>query len=477
MLKRCSHILILAVLLISNIQSAVAQQRNSLSISRDRMALQIDLKSGKKALDSIFNIAGIGSQGIDKVMQGDLSPFVIDGWNLVSRQDNILRLEKSLDVLNKNPQDNPYDITMHLPQIKGRPGYPGAIKYGVNRFAKVTVIELASGMTRFILPDHNQARRVFLSGSFNDWSTLKGLMLKTDGGWVIDIKLKPGAYEYKYIVDGGWITDPNNYLRTSDGGGNTNSVYYKYNHTFKLKGHAAAHRVMLAGDFNNWNSNELVMTNNNGVWEEQLYLSEGIFAYKFLVDGNWITDPANSITEKDDSGNINSILKLGETVNFKLSGYSNAQKVFIAGNFNNWKPEELAMMKTPDGWKTRLVLGAGNYQYKFIVDGKWITDLDNPNTAVEGGKTNSLISVKPNYTFRLKGYANARSIKLAGTFNNWDQNSLSLKHEGNEWMISLYLRPGKYLYKFIVDGQWISDSANKLWENKDFHNSVLWIEQ
>src|SRR3569833_2150219 len=316
-MRKCgAYILVLAVLLISNVRIAIAQQRNSLNISHDHLTFQLDLKSGKKSLDSILNLAGIRPEATDKILQGDLSPFVIDGWDLTSRQDNLLHLEKSLNTLNNNPQDNPYDITLHLPQIKDRPGYPGLIKFGVNKFAKVTVMELASGVTRFILPDYSRARRVFLSGNFNDWSTLNGLMVKTDGGWVLDIKLKPGAYEYKYIVDGRWMTDPNNYLHTSDGGGNTNSVYYKYNYTFKLRGHAQAHRVMLAGDFNSWNPNELVMEKINGVWEKQVYLGESKFAYRFLVDGEWITDPANPAKEKEENRKKKTILNIGETVYF-----------------------------------------------------------------------------------------------------------------------------------------------------------------
>jgi len=476
MLKRYSYILLTVILLISSTGMTMAQERNSFSISGSALSLRFDLKSGKKSLDSILMVAGFTQQMADKATKGDLSPLNKDGWNLIHRQDSQLDFEKPLNALNDNPQTNPYDITVHLPNIKGRNGYPGIIKYGVNRFAKITVMELPSGMTRFILPDYARSRRVFLSGSFNDWSTLKGLMIKTDGGWILDMKLKPGVYEYKYIVDGRWMTDPNNLLRTTDGGGNVNSVYFKYNYTFKLRGHAAAHRVMLAGDFNDWDANELVMSNESGIWEKQLYLGEAKFAYRFMVDGEWIADPANLAKEKDDKGNTNSILTLGETVNFKLKGYQNAQKVFIAGDFNNWKPEDLAMKKVPGGWATQLVMASGNHQYKFIVDGQWITDPDNPNTDKTDGKTNSFIAVRPNYTFRLKGYANAKSVKLAGTFNNWDPNALSFTRQGDEWVISLNLKPGKYLYKFIVDGQWITDPANKLWENKDFHDSVLWID-
>ena len=45
-------------------------------------------------------------------------------------------------------------------------------------------------------------------------------------------------------------------------------------------------------------------------------------------------------------------------------------------------------------------------------------------------------------------------------------------------MIALYLRPGKYIYRFIVDGQELRDPVNKLYEpgDNDTVNSVLWVE-
>src|SRR5437867_11954976 len=51
----------------------------------------------------------------------------------------------------------------------------------------------------------------------------------------------------------------------------------------------------------------------------------------------------------------------------------------------------------------------------------------------------------------------ARSVCVAGSFNNWDQKKTPLQKEGNAWKASLALPPGRYEYRFIVDGQWISD--------------------
>ena len=52
---------------------------------------------------------------------------------------------------------------------------------------------------------------VFLVGDFNGWNENKHPM-KYDGGgiWRKTVIIKPGTYEYKFIVDGRWENDPNN---------------------------------------------------------------------------------------------------------------------------------------------------------------------------------------------------------------------------------------------------------------------------
>jgi hypothetical protein len=54
-----------------------------------------------------------------------------------------------------------------------------------------------------------------------------------------------------------------------------------------------------------------------------------------------------------------------------------------------------------------------------------------------------------------------------------------MKKENGGWIFTAHLSPGKHLYKFIVDGKWIIDPANKLWEQNEYGsgNSVLWIEK
>jgi 1,4-alpha-glucan branching enzyme len=49
----------------------------------------------------------------------------------------------------------------------------------------------------------------------------------------------------------------------------------------------------------------------------------------------------------------------------------------------------------------------------------------------------------------------AKTVSVAGTFNDWriDANPLTREEDGT-WRTSLALAPGRYEYKFVIDGQW-----------------------
>jgi len=303
-------------------------------------------------------------------------------------------------------------------------------------------------------------------------------MKKTDAGWEISVELAPGRYLYKYITDGRWIHDPNNLLKERDGQAGYNSVFYCYNHVFELQGNEKAKKVYVSGSFNGWKKKDLRMKKVAGGWNLPLYLEEGTHAYKFIVDGRWIPDPANSNSRKDANGNINSFIGIGDTLVFKLNGYNTAEKVILAGSFNNWSTNELLMNKTADGWELPYVIGAGNYEYKFIVDGKWMPDPANPVTTGSGDFTNSSITVKPNFTFTLKQFPDAKSVIVTGSFNGWNEDSFKMTRKDGTWQYTLHLKPGKHTYKFIVDGQWMIDPANEDWEEnmEGTGNSVLWVK-
>ena len=52
-----------------------------------------------------------------------------------------------------------------------------------------------------------------------------------------------------------------------------------------------------------------------------------------------------------------------------------AQAVHIAGDFNNWRTDQLKMKRGQDGyWTCRLQLPAGVYKFRYYADGTWYTD-------------------------------------------------------------------------------------------------------
>ena len=57
---------------------------------------------------------------------------------------------------------------------------------------------------------------------------------------------------------------------------------------------------------------------------------------------------------------------------------------------------------------------------------------------------------------------NAQTVQLAGTFNNWRPESMEMiSLSRGEWAKDLWLPPGSYEYRLVVDGQWLADPENR----------------
>ncbi len=69
------------------------------------------------------------------------------------------------------------------------------------------------------------AKSVYVTGSFNDWSLDETCRMKnTNGTWLIQMPLKPGVYKYQFIVDGKWQEDPENKNIERNSFGDINSL-------------------------------------------------------------------------------------------------------------------------------------------------------------------------------------------------------------------------------------------------------------
>ena len=79
------------------------------------------------------------------------------------------------------------------------------------------------------------ARSVYVTGSFNDWSLDEScrMRLETEGRWTVHVPLRPGTHKYQFIVDGRWREDPSNPRQERNSFGDINSLI-----EVKMNGHS-----------------------------------------------------------------------------------------------------------------------------------------------------------------------------------------------------------------------------------------------
>ena len=71
------------------------------------------------------------------------------------------------------------------------------------------------------------ARAVYLAGDFNEWvPDGRQLNAGKNGVWKTTVTLPPGAYQYRFVVDGTWCDDPRCVEKTPNGMGEENCLIY-----------------------------------------------------------------------------------------------------------------------------------------------------------------------------------------------------------------------------------------------------------
>ncbi len=254
--------------------------------------------------------------------------------------------------------------------------------------------------------------------------------------------------------------------------------------------------VMVSGNFNDWSKNQWKMEkidHNTFQLRKKLsdFTDEFTWEFKYVINNEYWAEPSRKFLNieratKDGHGLDTYNLKLftafpdkDGNVRFRLRGFENAKKVIVSGTFNRWNEELFQMYQIENGWEIILKLSPNEYEYRFIVDGKWMEDPTNPDKVVnEFGEYNSHVDVKKEVTFQLKGYPNAKEVILAGSFNDWREQDFKMKKSSEGiWTYSFPLSGGKHHYKFIVDGNWIVDPNNTVQEyDNDGHiNSVVMV--
>lgn len=460
-----------------------AGQKDVFRIKGEEMIMTLDDRWSKQVTDSLLNIYEMKNLSVDSSFRYLHAGLISkDGWRVRRKGKHIVEVYRSvmnLPTVNHQDLSRLTEYMQHSSdsaKLDGSNGYSSQYP-GFNQFRNISVMEMSDGISRFRLEGHQNAQEVLLSGSFNNWSTSGMAMQKSNNGWEVKLKLVPGRYEYKFIVDGTWMRDPENLQKLNDTYGDFNSVYFKPNVSFTIE--RDAKKVYLTGSFNQWREKEIEMKRTGNTWFVELFLPDGMYQYKFIADGKWITDPNNPRKFDDGWGGNNSVISVGEPVAFFLKGYQNATNVYLSGSFNAWKEKEIAMMQNDSGWYVAITVGSALHEYRFNVDGKWVTDPTSPVVTNEYGEFNNYKIPISNHVFRCHTTAQAKSVYVTGSFCDWREPGFAMKKISNtEWELPIYLLPGKTKYKFIIDGEWKLDTLNPDYEENEFGsgNSIVWVK-
>jgi Glycogen recognition site of AMP-activated protein kinase/Carbohydrate-binding module 48 (Isoamylase N-terminal domain) len=247
-------------------------------------------------------------------------------------------------------------------------------------------------------------------------------------------------------------------------------------------------KVAISGNFNNWSSEGWTMVkidNYRFRLRKKVTALEGFpnWQFRYVINGDYFLSPEAMLKKTGalawSVGQTSQAAPDSGNVVFQLAGFPDAKEVIVTGSFNSWDEKALTMRRTDNRWERRLSLRSGEYEYKFIVDGKWMHDPANPRKRInEYANFNSVLSVQKSVIFTLDGFPDAHEVLLAGDFTNWQNKALPMYRQNNRWTVEVPLEGGKkYYYKFIIDGEWITDPANPRIEmdKKGNLNTVLLV--
>lgn len=123
---------------------------------------------------------------------------------------------------------------------------------------------------------------------------------------------------------------------------------------------------------------------------ERAYLFAVIMLVGAVIMGYFSSTPRSTSNRPEKSPVI-----MAAPIELRLKA-PGAKRVTVAGDFNHWSSEGLAMVPTGQGqWVVRLRLAPGVYQYNFVIDGhEWIPDPNALQNVSDGfGRVNSILKL------------------------------------------------------------------------------------
>ncbi|MGZ8511762.1 MAG: hypothetical protein ACXWWA_15350, partial [Chitinophagaceae bacterium] len=253
----------ISILTVMSTTKATAQEPvKAYTVKDGRMFIALSKQLSDASLDSFIAQYDLTDLALKEFIRGIyLDSLKRMGWKIDLDNSKLFVISKKLGSYNdlQNPANKILLADKNASLAERFPAVSNRVVYGFNRFRNKSAFATNDSVVIFFLRNNKNAGRVMLAGSFNNWEPDALAMIKTDSGWTASVKLGPGKYWYKFIIDGRWTTDTDNRINENDGLGNVNSVFYKSNTVFRLPSLKNAKQVYLSGSFNNWEPRELLM--------------------------------------------------------------------------------------------------------------------------------------------------------------------------------------------------------------------------
>ncbi|MBD3368020.1 MAG: hypothetical protein GF405_07600 [Candidatus Eisenbacteria bacterium] len=198
----------------------------------------------------------------------------------------------------------------------------------------------------------------------------------------------------------------------------------------------APSQVYLAGQFNNWSTDATPMEEVDGRFEVTLLLPIGRYQYKFVADGNWITDETADDFHPDGYGGQNSVVVVDERF------------------------EDVALERG-DGVITTFQLGHGRHAWEVSVarDGTvafrtrvWTGDISDAALVIEGARGSTSVPMERVDSDGLFDYLEAE-VRTAATGTRFDY-AFTLTDGDAE----LWLGPGGFAETGEAAGTFVFDA-------------------
>jgi len=113
---------------------------------------------------------------------------------------------------------------MKIKTTKKAPVAKTVVKKTVKCAAKKSVAKKTDLKNVVFTVHADKGKSVYVAGQFNEWNPTAKKMTFKAGVYSATVRLAPGTYEYKFVIDGTWCADPQNVNAVPNDQGTFNSV-------------------------------------------------------------------------------------------------------------------------------------------------------------------------------------------------------------------------------------------------------------